>query len=63
MGRDAIQRDLDMPERWANASLVKFNKVKCNALHLVERNPKHKHRLGKEVIQSNPKKKDLKVLV
>ncbi|GAB0177578.1 triadin [Grus japonensis] len=57
-GRDTTQRDLDRLERWVRANLMKFNKAKCEVLHLGQGNPKHKYRLGDEWIE-----KDLGVLV
>ena len=36
-------------------SLIKFNKVKYQVLHLIQGNPKNKHRLSREQIESSPK--------
>ncbi|KAJ7416862.1 rna-directed dna polymerase from mobile element jockey-like [Willisornis vidua] len=47
--RNAIQGDLDSLERWANANLIKFSKVKCKVLHLGHGNPKQTYRLDEGV--------------
>ena len=61
--KDAIQRDLYRLERWAHASLTKFNKAKCKVLHPGWADPKHKYRLGREWLESSPEEKDLRVSV
>ena len=43
-GRASLQEDLHRLEEWANKNLIKFNKDKCNVLHMGKQNPEVQHR-------------------
>lgn len=61
--RDTIKKDHTRLEEWAHMNIVKFNKAKCNVLHLGQGNPQCQYRLGDEGIKNSPMEKDLGILV
>jgi len=62
-GWDAIHRDLDRLEQWAQVNLMRFNKSKCKVLHLSQSNPHYQYKLRDERIECRPAKRDLGVLM
>jgi len=62
-GQEALQRDLDRLEHWTMINGMKFNKSKCQILHLGWNNTRHKYRFEEQWLTSSPAERDLGELV
>lgn len=58
-GREALQTSPDKLEGWAITSSMKFNRSKCQFLHLGWSNLVCMYRLGDKTLESCPVERDL----
>ena len=63
IGREALQRDLDITKEWADTWKMEFNVDKCKIMHLGRLNPKHTYTMGGVDLTVTNEEKDLGVLV
>lgn len=53
---EALQRNLDKLKGWATTNHVKFNKSKCQTVHLRQDNPEYIYRLEDLWWENSPRK-------
>ena len=60
--RNKLQSDLDGLECWAENNRMKFNRDKCQVLHLGKRNQMQSYKMGDNWLSNTTDEKDLELL-